>query len=122
MSIICIFGSLKTKFKIFFSVTLLAVVLFAAVPKVYVHSLLGHDHKEIPAISDNSVSESPGTKDCNFEKFDTPVYYTVFKFILNFIPLKNNKQTSFFYHQDTIPVHHYNTSPLRGPPTDSLII
>lgn len=107
---------MKTKFKIFFSVTLLAVVLFAAVPKVYIHSLLGHDHTAVQSTSDNSINEAAGTKDCNFEKFDTPVYYTVFKFILNFLPLKNPKQSSFFYHHGTIPVHLYNTSLLRGPP------
>lgn len=95
----------------------MAVVLFAAVPKVYIHSLLGHDHTEVQSTSENCITEDVETKDCNFEKFDTPVYYTVFKFILNFLPLKNTKQSSFFYHQDTIPVHNYNTSLLRGPPT-----
>lgn len=107
---------MKTKFKILFSVTLLAVVLFAAVPKVYIHALLGHDHATVQSTSDLSISESDGTKDCDFEKFDTPVYYTVFKFILNFLPLKGTKQTSFFYHQDSVPQQHYNTSLLRGPP------
>ena len=109
--------SLKTKFKIFFSSLLLAVVLFAAVPKIYIHSLLGHTHSVIHSVSDViTVSEEEGTQDCNFEKFDTPVYYTVFKFILNFLPIKEAKQTSFYYHQKTIPQHQYNTSPLRGPP------
>lgn len=108
---------MKSKFKIFLSLTLLAVVLFAAVPKVYIHSLLGHTHNVIHSVSDViTVSEQEGTKDCNFEKFDTPVYYTVFKFILNFLPIKETKQTSFFYHQDAVPQFQYNTSPLRGPP------
>jgi hypothetical protein len=108
---------LKAKFKIFLSVTLLAVVLFAAVPKVYIHALLGHTHSVINSISEGTtVNEQEGTQDCNFEKFDTPVYYTVFKFILNFLPLKEAKQTSFFYYQKSIPKLHYNTSLLRGPP------
>lgn len=115
-SILYIFESLKAKFKIFFSVTLLAVVLFAAVPKVYIHSLLGHEHTEIQPTSESCLRDDEGTKDCNFEKFDTPVYYTVFKFILNFLPLKGTKQASFFYHQDSIFQYHYNTSLLRGPP------
>ncbi|MES2568400.1 MAG: hypothetical protein V4565_16115 [Bacteroidota bacterium] len=107
---------MKTKIKIFFSFVLLAVVLFAAVPKVYIHSLLGHDHAAVQPTSDINIHESSGTKDCDFEKFDTPVYYTVFKFILNFLPLKGTKQTSFFYRQHLIPQHNYNTSLLRGPP------
>ena len=108
---------MKTKFKIFFSFTLLAVVLFAAAPKVYIHALLGHTHAVINTIADGiSVNEKEGTQDCNFEKFDTPVYYTVFKFILNFLPLKQTKQTSFLYNQKFIPKNQYFISLLRGPP------
>lgn len=107
---------MKSKFKIFLSVTLLAVVLFAAVPKVYIHNLLGHYHGVIKSTSDVEINELEGTQDCNFEKFDTPVYYTVFKFILNFLPLKESKQTSFFYKQESIERHHHYISPLRGPP------
>ncbi len=108
---------MKSKFKIVFSFLLLAVVLFAAVPKVYIHSLLGHTHSVIHSVSDViTVSEQEGTQDCNFEKFDTPVYYTVFKFILNFLPIKETKETSFFYKQEQIQKHHYFISPLRGPP------
>ncbi len=108
---------MKTRFKIFFSSLLLAVVLFAAIPKIYVHSLLGHTHSVIHSVSEViSVSEEDGSKDCNFEKFDTPVYYTVFKFILNFLPIKETRQSTFYYHQKSIPQQHYNTSLLRGPP------
>ena len=115
--IITIFELLKAKFKIFFSVTLLAVVLFAAVPKVYIHALLGHTHSIINSITDSiNVNEQEGTQDCNFEKYDTPVYYTVFKFILNFVPLQPTKQTSFNYHQEILEKAQYNTALLRGPP------
>jgi len=108
---------LKTRLKILTSLFLLAVILFAAVPKIYVHSLLGHTHKATKTLLNVfSVNEQEGTQDCNFEKFDTPVYYTVFKFILNFSPLKQTKPTSFLYHQKLIPNLQYNTSLLRGPP------
>lgn len=107
---------MKTKFKIFFSLTLLAVVLFAAVPKVYIHSLLGHNHGVIQPTTEDSVNELEGNQDCNFEKFDTPVYYSVFKFILNFLPLKQTKETAFFYKQESIQRLQYLSSPLRGPP------
>ncbi len=108
---------LKPKFKIVLSSLLLAVVIFASVPKVYLHSLLGHKHNiSLPSSDNITVSEQENTRDCDFEKFDTPVYYTVFKFILNFLPLKEAKQTSFFYYQKSIPKFQYNTSLLRGPP------
>ncbi|MES2513894.1 MAG: hypothetical protein V4580_07100 [Bacteroidota bacterium] len=108
---------MNKRFKIVFSSLLLAVVLFAAIPKIYIHSLLGHTHSIIHSVSGAAtVSEEVGSQDCNFEKFDTPVYYTVFKFILNFLPLKEARQTSFFYHPKSVPQYHYNTSLLRGPP------
>ena len=107
---------MKTKLKIFLSFTLLAVVIFAAVPKVYIHNFLGHDHGFVQSTSETALDELGDNQDCNFEKFDTPIYFTVFKFILNFLPLKESKQTSFFYHQKSIPQLQYNTSFLRGPP------
>lgn len=108
---------MKSKFKIFFSVLLLAVVIFAAVPKVYIHSLLGHTHISVKSdLSEDSFNEEENTKDCNFEKFDAQVYYTVFKVILNFLPIKEAKQTSFFYNKTSIQKEYYYISPLRGPP------
>lgn len=107
---------MKPKFKIICSVVLLAVILFAAVPKVYIHSLLGHIHNTIHSSSGATVSENGDTQDCNFEKFDTPVYYSVFKFILNFLPLKEAKETSFYFNELSVPKFQYNTTLLRGPP------
>ena len=107
---------MKPKLKIICSVALLAIILFASVPKVYIHSLLGHIHNTIHSSSEATVTENGDTQDCNFEKFDTPVYYSVFKFILNFLPLKEAKQTSFYYNELSVPKCHYNISLLRGPP------
>lgn len=89
---------MKTKFKILFSVSLLAIALYIAIPKVYFHTFLGYTHTSINTISFEEKEET----NCNFEKIDTPVYYSVFKFILNFLPLKESKQTSFNF-QKTIP-------------------
>ena len=111
-----IFTLLISKVKIICSVALLAVVLFASVPKVYIHSLLGHIHNTLHSSSDDTVSENGDTQDCNFEKYDTPVYYSVFKFILNFLPLKKAKETSFYFNELSVPKFQYNTSLLRGPP------
>lgn len=108
---------LKAKYKILFSSFLLAVVLFAAVPKVYIHSLLGHTHEAIERTSEGiSFQNDQNTKDCDFEKFDTPVYYTVFKFILTFLPFKEPREHSFLYEQGDTTSNKYTTPPLRGPP------
>lgn len=106
--------------KITLSFFLLAVILFAAVPKVYIHSALGHNHNtQKHSVDENSFfnfSEDDETQDCNFEKFDTPVYYTVFKFILNFIPIRDVKQTSFVDYDSFISSPLNFVNPLRGPP------
>ncbi len=107
---------MKQKTKILLSAALLAVVLFSALPKVYIHSLLGHVHGTAHSSTEVTVTENSDTQDCNFEKFDTPVYYSVFKFILNFLPLKEAKETSFYYHELSVPKFQYNTALLRGPP------
>jgi hypothetical protein len=107
---------LKTKFKILFSVSLLAVVLYTTVPKVYFYTFFGYTDTSINTVSNTIfVEEKEVTEDCNFEKFDTPVYYSVFKFILNFLPLKDAKHTSFYY-QKTSPNFQHTPSLLKNLP------
>lgn len=108
---------MKSKFNIFFSFILLAVVIFAAVPKVYVHHLLGHHHELVHLSLNDELTQSDNTQNCNFEKFDTTVLYTEFKFILALLELKEPVQRIFFYQNKFIPKLHYFTSPLRGPPS-----
>lgn len=108
---------LKKSFKILISSVLLTVVLFASVPKIYIHQLLGHHHNSEQKKSDvTSVSTDDETKDCTFEKFDTPVYYTVFKFISNFLPLQESSETSFYYQEDSLIKQKQVLSLLRAPP------
>jgi len=108
---------LKANYRIFFSSFLLAVILFAAIPKVYIHSLLGHTHEAIENTANGlSFNNDKNTKDCDFEKFDVSVYYTVFKFILSFLPLGEIREHAFFYRQQDTLARPYVTPPLRGPP------
>lgn len=108
---------MKPTYKIAFSSFLLAVILFAAMPKSYIHALLGHTHEAIGSVSAGfSFNNDQNTKDCDFEKFDTPVYYTVFKFITNFLPVKGQRLQAFFFHQENTSSYKYLTPPLRGPP------
>ena len=108
---------LKPKVKILISSLLLLVVMFAALPKSYIHSFLGHKHNvNHEATSVITISENEETQDCNIQKFDTPVYYSVFKFILNFLPINTSKETAFVFKQKQIPNSFYSISFLRGPP------
>lgn len=108
---------MKKRFKIVLSFALLAVVLFAATPKVYIHSLLGHIHHSVSAPKDGTaIQQEEHNADCNFEKFDAPVYYTVFKFFLNFSPLKPSKEISVLEHSSFLPKLHIAIAYLRGPP------
>lgn len=108
---------MKPKFKIFISSLLLIVVIFSAVPKSYIHSFFGHKHDVFNSITSSiKISENEETRDCDFEKYDTPIYYTVFKFILNFLPITSKKETSFLYNQNQRSNSFYSISFLRGPP------
>ena len=108
---------MKSKIKILISSLLLVVVMFVALPKSYIHSLLGHKHNvNHTSTTVITVSGNDETQDCNFKKFDTPVYYTVFKFILNFLPINTSKETAFIFNQKQIPNSFYSISFLRGPP------
>ncbi len=61
--------------------------LWIVTPKAYIHQLLNHDHQTIKTNSEASV-QTEANPDCDFDKYDSPVYFTIFKFINNFIPLK----------------------------------
>jgi len=66
--------------------------LWIITPKVYIHKLLDHKHETLKTNGETSV-QTESNPDCDFDKYDSPVYFTIFKFINNFIPLKP-KQTS----------------------------
>jgi len=107
---------LNKTLKIVVSVFLLAVIIFAAVPKVYIHDLMGHTHKAVEQSDALMFRKDNDTRDCNFEKFDTPVYYTVFKFIINILPVQSPRETSFRYTPDSIIRLPHEHVCLRGPP------
>lgn len=73
---------------------LLLCTLWAATPKAYVHSLLNHRHSNI-VTPNGETSVQNEDQDCDFDKYNTPVYFTIFKFINHFIPVKS-KEEAFF--------------------------
>lgn len=65
--------------------TLVLLSLWVATPKVYVHILLRYDH----TISNDEAGtnvKSESNDACDFEKYDKPAYFNIFKFISGFIP------------------------------------
>lgn len=92
------------------------MVLVIATPKSYVHALMGHHHSEAVQGNDLSVRSDEDTRSCSFNNFDTPVYYTVFKFILDFLPAANGSELSYKPHQDSLIKAPCAHDRLRGPP------
>ena len=64
------------------------MALWVATPKVYIHDLLHHDHSIISFDSETKVQSSQSADDCDFDEYNKPVYFNIFKFVNNFIPLK----------------------------------
>jgi hypothetical protein len=73
-----------------FSILFLST-LWLVTPKVYIHKLLNHNHEIVKTNGETSV-QTETTQDCDFDKYDSPVYFTIFKFINNFIPLKPKQE------------------------------
>ena len=66
---------------------LVLIALWLAVPKVYIHDLMHHDHAALSTGSETKVQSHSGD-DCDFNEYNKPVYFNIFKFIGNFNPLK----------------------------------
>lgn len=95
---------------------LVICVLWVATPKVYVHQLLNHKHEVVKPTGETSVQEKANAEDCDFDKYDTPVYFSIFKLINNFIPLKSKEEAVLVK-----PSKDYNSFtgknvPARAPP------
>ena len=102
--------------KITLSAFLFLCILWIATPKVYVHQLLNHQHNTVKLIGETSVETRANPEDCEFDKYDTPVYFSIFKLINNFIPLKPKQEAVLIK-----PVYEYNSfngdnGPCRAPP------
>jgi hypothetical protein len=92
---ICCVSSRK---KIIISSVFLAIAIFIATPKVYIHKLLGHDHSFEHSLKNQKASiNNDKNQDCNLDKFETPVYFTIFKFIINWSPIKQRSEKIQFH-------------------------
>jgi hypothetical protein len=107
---------LKNKYiKLFVSSFLILMAVWIAVPKVYVHELLSHDHS-VPLKTNGTAVSTQSTDDCDFEKYNKPLYFNIFKFISSFIPLKPQQNISARCVDAGLSGFYYAISLLRGPP------
>lgn len=82
---------------------LMLTALWLVTPKVYIHKLLNHKHETVKTNGETSV-QAEANSDCDFDKYDSPVYFTIFKFINHFIPLKPKQEAVL-----VAPTSHYNS-------------
>lgn len=101
--------------KISVSAFLVLMALWVAVPKVYVHSLLHHDHT-VSVKGPETKIQAPTDEDCDFEEYNKPVYFNIFKFIGSFIPLKPQNTVNQLQELISISTISHAVSFLRGPP------
>jgi hypothetical protein len=77
----------RRKTKLVLSCLFVLLAVWVATPKVYIHALLNHDHSGY-AVSSETRVKSQSADDCEFDKYNKPGYFSIFRFISNFIPLK----------------------------------
>ena len=85
-----------------FSILMLSA-LWLVTPKVYIHKLLNHNHETVKTNGETSL-QTEANPDCDFDKYDSPVYFTIFKFINNFIPIKPKQEAVLIS-----PLQNYNS-------------
>ena len=106
---------MKKVTKIIISSFLLLCAIWIATPKVYVHNLLDHDHSSVNTSAETSV-QTEAKDDCEFDKFNSPVYFTLFKFINSFIPAKAKEQSLLIKDPSFQNSYLDQTASLRAPP------
>ena len=81
---------------------------------------MGHNHtlnQSTSLQSETTFTKDNTTRNCDLEKFETPVYFTFLKIILNCSPFKQNVQLVAHHYSEQIPTNKSITlSQLRAPP------
>lgn len=105
-------GILRIAALLFISVATLII----SVPKTYVHAFLGHHHELTPLASDGFQITEHRNADCNFDVFNTPVFFDVIEFSgeANIQSLQNTVINSHYQYLYSNP--HFVATALRGPP------
>lgn len=108
----------KNKFtKILVSSFLLLMALWIATPKVFIHNLMHHDHSGIELSKETKVKSS-SNDDCDFEKYNKPAYFNLFKFICSFLPSKSKTASKITEKAIELSGVSFAVNLFRGPPTE----
>ena len=103
------------KIRLVVSCLLVVLAAWIATPKVYLHALLGHQHESYPQGSEPRVKSQP-TEDCEFDKYNKPAYFSIFKFISSFLPLKSHNTGKLQEALLRLSRISFAVSQLRAPP------
>lgn len=95
---------------------LVLMALWVATPKVYIHALLNHNHESVKPSAEATLKQQSANEDCDFEQYNKPVYFSIFKFISGFLPLKSQPDNKPQGKSISLPAVSYAMSLLRGPP------
>jgi len=102
--------------KVITSIFLLLLSAWIAVPKFYVHELFHHNHEVVKSSGKTSVQAEQSTDDCEFEKYNKPVYFHIFTFISKFVPAKPGTSGEISDNNLRLPGVSVLISLLRAPP------
>ena len=102
--------------KVAVSSFLVLMALWVATPKVYIHHLLDHEHSKINISKDTQLNSPAGDDDCDFEEYNKPAYFNIFKFVFSFIPTKSKGSEKVSEKSLNLSNISYAISFLRGPP------
>lgn len=106
----------RNKFiKVAVSSFLVLLALWVATPKVYIHELLHHNHSALQ-LDKEAKLQSPSTDDCDFNEYDKPVYFNIFKFINNLVPIKPQNAVNKIEKALNLGMIYQAVLFLRGPP------
>ncbi len=107
----------KNKFtRVLVASFLVLMALWVATPKVFIHQLMHHDHPAIELSKETKVKSQSADDDCDFEKYNKPAYFNLFKFICSFLPSKSKTASKIAEKALQLPGVSYAVSLLRGPP------
>jgi hypothetical protein len=83
---------------------------------VYIHQLLHKTHTDAAISNETKVKSQSAEDDCDFEKYNKPAYFNLFKFICSFIPSKAKNSSKIAEKALRLSNISYAISLLRGPP------
>jgi hypothetical protein len=96
---------------------LVLMAIWVCVPKVYIHELLDHDHSVTLNSTETQVT-AENAAECEFEKFNKPAYFSIFKFISSFIPARPPHAAPERRRTFIFSAFSHAVNLLRAPPAD----